>query len=152
MRITLAAVGRAKAGPARDLFELYVKRLSWRVTVKEIEEGRNLPAEALKRKEGEKLLAAVPEGARLLALDAGGRQLGSEELADRLGTWRDAGDRDLAVLIGGPQGLAPGVLERADLILALGRVTWPHQLVRGLIAEQLYRAETILSGHPYHRE
>ena len=152
MRITLAAVGRAKAGPARDLFDLYEKRLSWRVTVKEIEEGRNLPPKSLKQREGEKLLAAIPGGARVLALDEGGRQLGSEELARQIGAWRDTGQRDLAILIGGPQGLSEAVLGRADLVFALGRVTWPHLLVRGLIAEQLYRAETILSGHPYHRE
>ncbi len=152
MRVTLAAVGRAKAGPTRDLFEHYAGRLAWPITLREVEAGRSLPPETLKQKEGEKLLAAVPERARVVALDEGGRLLGSEDLARQIGAWRDGGDRDIAILIGGPLGLDSAVLARADLTLALGRMTWPHQLVRGLIAEQLYRAETILSGHPYHRE
>ena len=152
MRVTLAAVGRAKAGPTRDLFDHYAGRLAWPIALREVEAGRSLPPQALKQKEGEKLLAAVPERARVVALDEGGRLLDSEDLARQIGTWRDGGNRDLAILIGGPLGLDSAVLARADLTLALGRMTWPHQLVRGLIAEQLYRAETILSGHPYHRE
>ncbi len=151
MRITLAAVGRAKAGPARDLYELYAARLSWRLTLKEIDERRPLAPEALKASEGERLLAAVPKGARLITMDEAGRNLTSAAFAKLLGRWRDAGVQDLAIAIGGAEGLAETVRGRADLVLALGAMTWPHLLVRALVVEQLYRAQTILSGHPYHR-
>ena len=151
MRITLAAVGRAKAGPARELYEFYAGRLTWRLTLKEVEERRPLSPEALKAREGELLLAALPQGARVIALDETGRNLSSARFAEQIGRWRDAGTQDLAIVIGGAEGLAPGLREKADLVLALGAMTWPHLLVRGMIAEQLYRAQTILAGHPYHR-
>ena len=151
MRITLAAVGRAKAGPARDLYELYAARLNWRLTLKEIDERRALAPEALKASEGERLLAAVPKGARLIALDEAGRNLTSAAFAELLGRWRDDGMQDLAIAIGGAEGLSEAVRVRADLVLALGAMTWPHLLVRALVVEQLYRAQTILAGHPYHR-
>jgi 23S rRNA (pseudouridine1915-N3)-methyltransferase len=151
MRITLAAVGRAKAGPASDLYELYAARLGWRVTLKEVEERRALAPQALKVREGERLLVAVPRGARLIALDEGGRNMTSTAFAALLGRWRDERLQDLAFAIGGAEGLSQAVTDRADLVLALGPMTWPHLLVRALIVEQLYRAQTILSGHPYHR-
>ncbi len=151
MRITLAAVGRAKAGPARDLYELYVKRLSWPLTLKEVDERRALAPAALKASEGERLLAAMPRGARLIALDEAGRSLTSAAFAELLGRWREDGMQDLTIAIGGAEGLAEAVRERADLLLAFGSMTWPHLLVRALAVEQLYRAQTILSGHPYHR-
>jgi 23S rRNA (pseudouridine1915-N3)-methyltransferase len=151
MRITLAAVGRAKAGPARDLYEFYAARLSWRLTLKEVEERRTLKPAALKASEGERLIAAVPKGARLIALDEAGRSLTSAAFAELVGRWRDEGLQDLAIVIGGAEGLSAAVGERADLVLALGPMTWPHLLVRALVVEQLYRTQTILSGHPYHR-
>ena len=101
--------------------------------------------------EAEELLAAVPPGAALVALDERGRDLTSEALADQLGRWRDEGARAAAFLIGGPDGLGAAARERASLVLSLGRMTWPHMLVRAMLAEQLYRATTILAGHPYHR-
>lgn len=100
--------------------------------------------------EAARLLRALPENAVLIALDEGGEDITSGELARRLGQWRDQG-RDLAFLIGGADGLDPPTLAQADWRLALGRLTWPHLLVRLLLAEQLYRASTILAGHPYHR-
>jgi 23S rRNA (pseudouridine1915-N3)-methyltransferase len=151
MRITLAAVGRAKAGPARDLYDLYAARLSWRLTLKEVDERRALAPEALRASEGERLLAAVPKRGRLIALDEAGRSLTSAAFAALLGRWRDEGLQDLAIAIGGAEGLSEAVGRRADLVLALGPMTWPHLLVRALVVEQLYRAQTILSGHPYHR-
>jgi 23S rRNA (pseudouridine1915-N3)-methyltransferase len=151
MRITLAAVGRAKAGPARELYEFYAGRLAWPLTLKEVEERRTLPPVALKAREAELLLAALPRGARLVALDETGRNLTSSQFAERIDRWRDEGAQDLAIAIGGAEGLAETVREQADLVLALGTMTWPHLLVRGMIAEQLYRAQTILAGHPYHR-
>ena len=154
MRLTVAAVGRFGAGRGaaeRTLFEDYVKRLSQPIELKEVAEKRPLPAAQLWQREGELLLAAVPEGAQVVAMDAGGRALSSRALAKRLEEWRAAGVRDLAFLIGGAEGLDQAVLKRADLALSLGPMTWPHLLVRVLLAERLYRAQCILTGHPYHR-
>jgi 23S rRNA (pseudouridine1915-N3)-methyltransferase len=152
MRITLLAVGRMKAGAAQDLYELYAARLRWPLSVKEVEERRSLPPEALKEQEGALLLAALPRGARVIALDEGGRQMGSRDFAGLLGRWQDDGTQDLVFLIGGADGLSKEARQAAEVILSLGRMTWPHMLVRGLLAEQLFRAESILAGHPYHRD
>jgi 23S rRNA (pseudouridine1915-N3)-methyltransferase len=156
MRITLAAVGRAKAGPARDLFEHYAERLKHGplgpVALKEVEERRPLGAAELKAREAELLRAAVPAGARMIALDERGKALTSLEFSRLLGAWRDEGTRDLAFFIGGAEGLDQGLRAAAERVVSLGPMTWPHLLVRGLLAEQLYRAQSILTGHPYHRE
>lgn len=152
MRITLLAIGRMKAGAAQDLFELYRQRLRWPMTVKEVEERRALPAETLKQQEGALLLDALPKGARVVALDETGRQMTSRDFAALLGRWQDEGTQDAAFLVGGADGLSQQTLRAADVILSLGRMTWPHMLVRGLLAEQLFRAESILAGHPYHRD
>jgi len=151
MRILVAAVGRARGGIEHALYEHYARRLSWPLRLKEIaQEGALAPAEA-KAREGRALLAAVPSSARLTALDQRGELLASEAFAARLAAWRDAGASELAFAIGGAHGLSEAVLAKAELVLSFGRLTWPHLLVRGLLAEQLYRAETILAGHPYHR-
>ena len=151
MRVVVIAVGRAKPGALRDLFENYAKRFPWRLELIEVQEKRRLPPEELKKREAERLLAAVPQGALIVALDPRGETLDSEGFARKLGAWRDRGRKDIAFLIGGAEGLAEAALERADLALSLGAMTWPHLLVRVLLAEQLYRASSILAGHPYHR-
>lgn len=151
MRVVVIAVGRAKPGALRDLFENYAKRLPWRLELIEVQEKRRLPPEELKKREAERLLAAVPQGALIVALDPRGETLDSESFARKLGAWRDRGRKDIAFLIGGAEGLAEAALERADLALSLGAMTWPHLLVRVLLTEQLYRASSILAGHPYHR-
>lgn len=151
MRITILAVGRLKAGPERDLFDLYMGRLRWPVTVKEVEERRKLPAAARKRREAELLAAARPAGNRLVALDEAGTQLSSAALAKRLGAWQDGGAPGVAFAIGGADGLDDALCESADLVMSFGAATWPHLLVRAMLAEQLYRAQQILAGHPYHR-
>ncbi len=115
----------------------------------ECAEARGSPAE-IRRREGEALLAALPLGTLAVAMDLGGEAPGSEALAAMVSRWQDAG-RSLAFLIGGAEGLDPTVLARAEARLSLGPLTWPHFLVRGLLAEQLYRAQMILQGHPYHR-
>ena len=159
MKLTLIAVGRAKAGPVGDLFSFYADRLAKTpfgplalpLALKEVEERGSLPAEQLREREAELLLRALPEAARVVALDERGRSLSSAAFADYLGRQRDEGVADLAFVIGGAEGLAERVRARADLVLSLGAPTWPHLLVRGLLAEQLYRAQSILAGHPYHR-
>ena len=152
MRTHLVAVGRMKPGPERQLFEHYAQRLSPAPQMREVEEKRNLPPEKLKAREGELLLGALPDGAFVVAMDERGQRLSSMAFAKKLGQWRDDGARDVAFVIGGADGLDGAVLARANLVLSLGEMTWPHMLVRGLLAEQLYRANAILSGHPYHRE
>ena len=159
MRLTLAAVGRAKAGPMRDLYADFAARLNpdrnrgplGPLILKEVEERRPLAPAELKRREAELLRAALPAGARLIALDARGKSLTSEDFAALLGRWRDEAVADAAFVIGGAEGLDEGLRAEAALVLSLGAMTWPHMLVRVLLAEQLYRAQTILTGHPYHR-
>jgi 23S rRNA (pseudouridine1915-N3)-methyltransferase len=151
MRVIVAAIGRERTGPLRALVDQYRARCLWPVEVVEVVARSAGPLERRLAEEGERLLKAAPEGAPIVALDQRGDLLDSEALAARIAAWRDAGRSDLAFVIGGADGLAPAVLERADLRLAFGRMTWPHQLVRVMLLEQLYRASSILAGHPYHR-
>lgn len=151
MRQIIAAVGKAKAGPEQELFRQYCRRLTPPPVLKEVEEKRPLAGPQLKAREAELLLAALPEGAVVVALDERGRDMGSVEFAGKLRDWRDGGVQDIAFLIGGADGHGDAVRERAGLLLSFGRMTWPHMLVRALLAEQLWRAHSILAGHPYHR-
>lgn len=159
MRIAIHAVGRLKAGPERDLAERYLERCEKAgpavgitgVSVREVPEGR--AREALQRKDEEAaaLLADLPPGALLIALDERGDLPTSERFSAMLGDARDHGTPAAVILIGGPDGHGSAVLSRAGHRVSFGRLTWPHQIVRILAAEQVYRAVTILSGHPYHR-
>ena len=152
MRITLAAVGRDKSGPTRDLYQHYVKRLNWPLTLREVEERKPLPSASLKRREAELLRDALPKGATLIALDERGKSLSSPEFARMIGQWRDNGVQDIAFVIGGADGLHEDLRNDAARSICFGRMTWPHMMVRALLAEQLYRAQSILAGHPYHRD
>ncbi|MBR0557756.1 23S rRNA (pseudouridine(1915)-N(3))-methyltransferase RlmH [Ciceribacter sp. L1K23] len=159
MRIGILAVGKLKAGPEKELAARYFDRFAKAGPAIGLELGRlvELPesrasaADGRKREEAALLEKAAPEGAVLVALDERGKAWNSQELSTYIGNIRDQGQRDLVFVIGGADGLDPDLRQRAGLILNLGRLTWPHQLVRILIAEQLYRSVTILSGHPYHR-
>ena len=151
MQCQIVAVGRARSGPMRDLFDDYAKRLKPPLELREVEERRPLKGRELKSREGALLLDALPKDAHVVALDGDGKPLSSEDLAKRLGNWRDDGIRNAAFVIGGADGLDKSVLDRADFTLSLGAQTWPHMLVRVMLAEQLYRADSILAGHPYHR-
>lgn len=117
-----------------------------------MEEKRRLPPAELKLREAGLILGARPPGARLVALDQTGAAWTSRDLADRLAGWRDGGAPALAFAIGGAEGLGPAVIDNADAVLSLGAMTWPHFLVRGMLLEQLYRAQQIIAGHPYHRD
>src|SRR5512146_348470 len=150
MRLTIAAVGRAGRGPERDLYDHYARRIRWPLTLREVEEKRKLPAPELMRREGELLLAAVSRGAIVVALDRRGRQMDSAAFARQLGRWRDQSVAEIAFLIGGADGHAAALLEKASLVLSFGALTWPHQLARAMLAEQIYRGQQILAGHPYH--
>jgi 23S rRNA (pseudouridine1915-N3)-methyltransferase len=152
MRVTIAAVGRDRSGPTRGLFDDYCRRCPWPVNLVEVPPRTAAPLERRLAEEAERLSSAVSRDAVLIALDENGRNLTSRALASRIGAWHSQGRGEFAFLIGGPDGLDPALIQRADLVLALGRMTWPHRLVRVLLAEQLYRAGTILTGHPYHRD
>jgi len=159
IRISIHAVGRLKAGPERDLVARYLDRgrkagrgLGIRdIAVHEIPEARAGRAEERKAGEAAALVGALPPACHLIALDERGAAWSSEEFATRLRGLADRGLGDLAFAIGGADGHGAELLDRADDRLRLGVMTWPHQLVRIMLAEQIYRAVTILSGHPYHR-
>ncbi len=159
MRLTITAVGRLKAGPERDLVDRYAKRLRapsgptgiGPLDIREIAQSRRGSAVERCDEEARSLAAAVPATATLVALDEKGDAISTEALAALLETARDTGTGHLVFAIGGPDGHGSAVRERAQRILSLGPMTLPHGLVRIVLAEQLYRAVTILSGHPYHR-
>jgi 23S rRNA (pseudouridine1915-N3)-methyltransferase len=145
----LIAIGRLRGGPEAELFERYNTRLRPRLTVAELQEERGTPA-VVKRREGVALLAALPRDAFVVPLDLGGHMLDSEAFASRLGQWATV-SRPVCFVIGGAEGLDAPVIARADYLLSLGAMTWPHFLVRAMLAEQIYRAQAIAQGHPYHR-
>lgn len=145
----LIAVGRIGQGPEAELFERYNTRLRPKLVVTEVPDGRGAPAEA-KRRESEALLAALPPQAFAIALDLGGKAPDSPALSGLLERWLGL-SRPLCFIIGGAEGLDASAVARADALLSLGPMTWPHMLVRVMLAEQLYRAQAIRTGHPYHR-
>lgn len=155
MRIHLCVVGRLRAGPERTLIEDYLNRFDrtgralglgpTRVNEVEDRKGGGMAGEATV------LRRAVPAGAFTVAMDERGRQLTSPGFADLLARQRDAGRGDMAFVIGGADGLDPGLRDGTDISLSLGAMVWPHMLARVMLAEQLYRAGTILAGSPYHR-
>lgn len=151
MRLLIAAVGKMKAGIEKDLFAQYAERLPWPVEMKEINPCKDSSSDVRKTREAEALLNLVPAGSMIVAMDERGTVETSEAFSSRLARWRDGGARTLAFLIGGADGHGKAVLAKAQHKLSLGPMTWPHLLVRALLAEQLYRAHSILSGHPYHR-
>jgi 23S rRNA (pseudouridine1915-N3)-methyltransferase len=151
LKLTIACIGRAGRGPERDLYEHYAGRIRWPLMLRELEEKKKLPPAELVRREGELLLSSVPDKAVLVALDRRGKVFDSEAFAQRLGRWRDDGISDLAFLIGGADGHGEPLLQKASLVLSFGAMTWPHLLARAMLAEQIYRAQQLLAGHPYHR-
>jgi 23S rRNA (pseudouridine1915-N3)-methyltransferase len=155
MRVHLIAVGRLRAGPERDLVDDYVLRFDRTgrplglgpVAEHEVEDKKNLGMGA----EAELLARAVPSGAVLVTLDERGKVMTSPEFAGMLARWRDGGRQDVAFVIGGADGIDPVLRSRAEASVSFGAMVWPHMLVRVMLAEQLYRAATILGGGPYHR-
>jgi 23S rRNA (pseudouridine1915-N3)-methyltransferase len=153
-------VGKLKTGPDRELFDRYWLRLSQagrkagvtHLSLAEIAESRATDAATRKAEEAKRLLAVLPDKAALIVLDERGRSLSTQGLCDVLRKRLDSGAGAMAFLIGGPDGHGEDVRSRAQLVLSLGAMTLPHGLVRIVLAEQLYRCATILTGHPYHRE
>jgi 23S rRNA (pseudouridine1915-N3)-methyltransferase len=159
MRVIVLAIGRLKAGPETELCERYRKRavqagrqLGFRdIELVEIRESRADNAEKRRLEEAIALANVIPEGAVSVLLDETGENMGSAGLAERIRLWRDEGRQSLVFIIGGPDGLAQSMRDKANISVSFGAATWPHQLVRIMLLEQVYRAVTILGGHPYHR-
>ncbi len=159
MEIHIAAIGRMKAGPERALFEHYKKRLEdighsngiSAVHLREFAEGTGRATAERKKKEAVVLLKAIPQDAMIVALDENGSVLSSKKFAGEIGRWRDDGMRHLVFVLGGADGLDVQLVKQAGRVISLGRMTWPHQIARILLCEQLYRAMAIITGHPYHR-
>ena len=155
MRVQICAVGRLRQGPERDLYDDYLTRFDRtgralalgpaQMIEVEDKKGGGMAAEAAL------LRRAVPDGALICSLDERGRVMSSPQLADMLGGWRDQGRQDVAFVIGGADGIDPALRADADASLSFGAMVWPHMLVRVMLAEQLYRAASILSAGPYHR-
>lgn len=158
MRIAIAAIGRMKTGPERELVARYLDRAGMSgkplaltgFDVHELPESRAGSAAARKVEEARALRAALPDGV-LVMLDERGKALTSESFATQIGRWRDDGRPAVSFVIGGADGIDPDFVRSADLVVSFSPMVWPHQLVRIMLAEQLYRTTTILSGHPYHR-
>ena len=159
MRIVVAAVGRLKRGPETELSERYRKRAAQTgrqlglrdIEIVEIRESRADEAGKRMLEESIALANIIPQGAAVVLLDSHGENIDSAGLAAQLAAWRAEDKPALVILIGGADGLSPSLKDKAQLRLSFGAATWPHQLVRVMLLEQLYRAVTILTGHPYHR-
>ncbi|RJT31929.1 23S rRNA (pseudouridine(1915)-N(3))-methyltransferase RlmH [Mesorhizobium waimense] len=159
MKIAVHAVGRMKAGPEKLLADRYFERFAKSGPpvglefsgVVEIAEGRAQTANERRREEGQKLQTQLQQGTALILLDERGKSFSSEDFAGRIGLLRDSGRKALVIAIGGADGHDQSLRDQADLVVSFGALTWPHQLVRVMLGEQLYRVSTILSGHPYHR-
>ncbi len=159
MRIVLAAIGRLKAGPERELSARYLERAQaacrqvgiTSIDLREFEESRARRPEDRKTEEAEAIAGLLAKGGRLILLDERGKSISSADFSKDIASARDAGEASYVLAIGGPDGLAPDLRSKADMTIAFGAMTWPHQLVRVMALEQIYRAVTILSGHPYHR-
>ncbi len=153
MHLHIVAIGRARAGPEAALFDHYAGRVTrWPLTLVEQELRRRTAPGRVADAEAALLEKSIPAGALVVALDERGKQQTSRQFAGFLRRHEDDGRRDVAFLIGGADGLAPALRDAADLTMSLGQATWPHLLARGLLAEQIYRAQQIIAGHPYHRD
>jgi len=159
MKVSVHAVGRMKAGPEKQLADRYFERFAKSGPavglefsgVVEIAEGRAQTANERRREEGQRLQTQLQQGTALILLDERGKSFSSEDFAGRIGLLRDGGRKALLIAIGGADGHDQSLRDQADLVMSFGALTWPHQLVRVMLGEQLYRVATILSGHPYHR-
>ncbi|MEM7426380.1 MAG: 23S rRNA (pseudouridine(1915)-N(3))-methyltransferase RlmH [Pseudomonadota bacterium] len=159
MRITIAAAGRLKRAPEKDLCDDYLARTAklgkqagiTAISVVEVPESRQQDAKTRKHDEAAQILAKVPDGARIVCLDENGDARDTSQFCELIRSHADGGTQDLAFLIGGPDGLDPELLRDATTTLSFGRMTWPHRLVRVMLTEQIYRAVTLMVNHPYHR-
>ena len=151
MKLLLLCVGNLKAGLEKDLMDQYRARLTWPLEMREVVCRKSGSSGQVKTWEGELLLQAIEPGSMVIGLDEQGTSLTSLQFAHVLKSYRNEGVKSLTFVIGGADGLSTLIAKRCQRLIALGRMTWPHLLVRGLLVEQIYRGQQILSGHPYHR-
>lgn len=149
MKINLIVIGKQKKSPSLDMCKEYLKRMKWKVSLKEIDAPRG----SNKSKEAELILKEIPEGGFIIALDERGKSFTSPEFSEKIENWRDqALNNELFFLIGGADGFDKIIRDKAKILLSFGKQTWPHMMVRVMLLEQLYRAQQISEGHPYHRQ
>ena len=152
MHIIIAAIGKlSPSAPEHALMATFLKRLPWQVDMHELQVKKKLPPAKMQAEEARLLLDVVPRDTQIVMLDERGKTPSSEAFAGLLCNWQESGIRRIAFLIGGAAGHHPSIRERAGYVLSFGPMTWPHMLVRPMLCEQLYRAYTIHTGHPYHR-
>lgn len=153
MKITILSLGKFEGSEHKKVYDQYLRRLKWKIELRElnVKGGKNFSSEKLKEKEGELILKALRPSSMLIALDENGRDVTSKNFAKLIDDFALRGQSDLTFVIGGADGLAKEVLQKANLKIALSKMTFPHLMVRSILMEQLYRAFTILEGHPYHR-
>ncbi len=154
MKISILSIGKFENSPHKVVFENYLKRLKWKVDLKELElkNAHNFSVEKIKEEEGALILKALKPSSKLIVLDEKGKEFSSRNFSKLISDFGVSGDSDLTFVIGGSDGLCAAVLQKASLKISLGLMTFPHLMVRSILIEQLYRAQTIIDGHPYHRD
>ncbi len=154
MRITILSIGKFENSPHKAVFENYLKRSKWKIELREMElkNAQNMSVNKIKEGEGKLILKALRPSSKLILLDERGKQFGSKDFAKLISEFGVSGDSDLTFVIGGADGLALELLKKNHLKISFGLMTLPHLMVRSVLIEQLYRAQTIICGHPYHRE
>ncbi|NCC22364.1 MAG: 23S rRNA (pseudouridine(1915)-N(3))-methyltransferase RlmH [Alphaproteobacteria bacterium] len=151
LTLSIIAVGRNRNGPVDELARLYGGRIRWQLTIHEIEVKASSSSRQ-NAEENERILKAIPDGAFVVILDERGKSLKSRAFAEKIREIRDSGIGPLVFVVGGNEGLSDAVRARADMMMSFGAQTWPHMLARTMLLEQIYRAQQILGGHPYHKE
>ena len=153
MKIIIAAIGKLnKKSPEQALIDNYISKTRWPISIQELTEKKALSGPELQEAEGALLMAQVPAGYKVVALDERGEEPSSRAFAKKIARWRDEGAPGIAFLIGGADGHTDTLRGKADWLLSFGHMTLPHFLARVVLSEQIYRAKTILDGHPYHRD
>lgn len=160
MKIHILTIGRLKDGPLRQLAANYADRVTKAgpqaglksLQIREFDEARASDSKQRKSREADMIRAAIPPASIIVALDETGKSISSRDFSQKIAKWRDDGEQDLVFIVGGPDGLDHELVKSARQTIAFGMSTWPHQLVRVMLLEQIYRATTLLLGHPYHRD
>lgn len=154
MKIAIISIGKFENSPFKQVFETYLKRLKWKIELKEfdLKNSNNMTIEKIKEGEGKLILKNLKTNSKLIVLDENAKQFSSLDFAKLISDFAVTGDSDLTFVIGGANGLAKEVINKASLKISLSKMTFPHLMVRAILIEQLYRAQTIIDGHPYHRE
>lgn len=150
-KITIIAVGKSKKSPFLPLIELYTKRITNKIEIKEVESQVKTDPVLQNSDENKLILNKISDDSFVIALDGSGKMLSSEDFAEKISETFDRGVQNIFIIIGGSMGLSQDIKNKADLIISMGMQTWPHMLARVMILEQIYRAEQILSGRPYHK-